>query len=125
MKAIVIAVGNELTSGECVDTNSAWLSRKLGAMGIDTIEHCTIGDSAEQIAAAISRAATSGDVVLVSGGLGPTADDVTRRALAQAMGRRLVTDRRQLERIEERFRRGGRAFRRRARSPPAKTGAAR
>jgi len=107
VKAVIIAVGDELISGACVDTNSAWLSRRLDAMGIDTAEHCTIGDSLEQVAAVISRAAAAGDVVLVSGGLGPTADDVTRQALAQAMGRRLVTDRRQLKRIEGRFRRRG------------------
>ena len=86
MKAVVIAVGNELIFGQTVDTNSAWLADQLARRGLETVRHVAVGDSTEAIAEAIRHAAARADVVLVSGGLGPTADDLTRQGLAQALG---------------------------------------
>jgi len=104
MNAIIISVGDELTSGQTVDTNSAYLSRRLAELGIATIEHRTVGDDQSAIASAVGDAAGRAELVLVSGGLGPTEDDLTRQALAQAMGRPLVANAECLRDIEEFFR---------------------
>jgi len=99
MRAVILAVGDELTSGLKVDTNSAALSARLAARGLATVRHETVGDDAGALAAALRRAAADAEVVIVTGGLGPTEDDLTRHALAEAMGADLVTDARSLERI--------------------------
>lgn len=107
MKATIISIGDELVSGQTVDTNSAWLGRELGRRGIRVVAHRTLGDDVEQIAEAIRRAAQTTEQVLVSGGLGPTADDMTREGLAAAMGVQLVLDEESLAAIEDLFRRRG------------------
>lgn len=90
--AVVISVGDELTLGQTVDTNSAWLSRQLAGLGIDIAGHVTVPDDRAAIAAAIRQAGEAADVVVVTGGLGPTEDDLTREALADAMGVELTRD---------------------------------
>ena len=92
MRAIVISIGNELTLGQTVDTNSAWLSQRLAEIGVRVRSHVTIDDELEPIRSAIERASAEADVVLISGGLGPTEDDLTRQALAAAMGVELQCD---------------------------------
>ena len=99
MEAVIIAVGDELLAGLIVDTNSPYLARRLGELGVPVIRHVTVGDDAGRIASAIGAAAGEAGLVLVTGGLGPTLDDVTRQGLAQAMGVELVEDTRQAERI--------------------------
>jgi len=108
MNAIILSVGEELTSGATVDTNSAYLARKLAEKGIRTIQHATVGDDRAAIAAAIRRSAESAEIVLVTGGLGPTEDDLTRHGLADAMGSELLLDVKCLHRLEEFFRQRGR-----------------
>ena len=108
MKAIIIAVGDELLSGMTVDTNSAHLAEELALRGIETIAHRTVGDNEQAIAAAIAGAAEQAPIVLVSGGLGPTKDDLTRQALALATGGELVLDESCLADIERFFARRGR-----------------
>ncbi|MFA6133109.1 MAG: competence/damage-inducible protein A [Phycisphaerae bacterium] len=108
MRAVILSIGDELISGKTVDTNSAYLARQLGSMGIETLAHWTLGDDQAAIAAALTAAAAVGDVVIVSGGLGPTADDLTRQGLAEAMGTGLVLDEQRLAEIEDFFRRRGR-----------------
>jgi nicotinamide-nucleotide amidase len=108
MKAVIISVGDELVSGRTVNTNSAYLARKLGERGIETIAHWTVADDRRAISEAIAAAAKIGDVVLITGGLGPTEDDLTRQAMADAMGSCLMLDKACLEEIEEFFRRRGR-----------------
>ncbi|MDP6542974.1 MAG: competence/damage-inducible protein A [Phycisphaerae bacterium] len=108
MRAILISTGDELTSGRTIDTNSAWLAEKLLGMGIRTVSHHTVGDDATEIASAIRDASGRADVVLVSGGLGPTPDDLTRHALADVLGAELVLDEKCLAEIEEFFSRRGR-----------------
>ena len=107
-RACIISVGTELTAGLTVDTNSAALSRRLTELGIVTIAHATIDDHVGRISSAITAAAGEADVVVVTGGLGPTADDLTRQALAEAMGVQLVLDEGSLEQIGRFFRRRGR-----------------
>lgn len=108
MRAEVISIGDELTSGQRLDTNSQWLSQRLGELGVETAYHTTVADDLEAnvrvFAAAIDRA----EVVVVTGGLGPTADDLTRDALAQAAGRELVFDADALRHIEALFARRSR-----------------
>jgi nicotinamide-nucleotide amidase len=86
MDAVILSIGNELTLGQTVDTNSAWLSQQLAAVGVRVQMHATVADELEPIRAMFDRAAREADLVLVSGGLGPTEDDLTRQALAAAMG---------------------------------------
>lgn len=105
MIAHILSIGTELTIGQTVDTNSAWLAQGLAEIGIETVAHATVSDDLERIREAIAHAAARADVVLVSGGLGPTDDDLTRQALAAAMGVELVPDAPSLEQIREFFRR--------------------
>lgn len=109
-RAIILAIGSELLSGLSVDTNSAYLSRQLGQRGVETIAHRTVGDDQAVIAAAIGEAASRADWVLVSGGLGPTPDDLTRQALAEAMGAELRLDEASLAHIEAFFRKRNRTM---------------
>jgi nicotinamide-nucleotide amidase len=92
MQAIIISVGDELVLGQTVDTNSAHLSSALAALGIATMYHQTIGDDRAAIGRGIAQAAEAAELVLVTGGLGPTDDDLTREALADALGADLVED---------------------------------
>ena len=86
MEAVILSIGTELTFGQTVDTNSAWLSRRLAEAGVPVLMHVTVPDALEPIRDEITRAAGMADLVIVTGGLGPTEDDLTRQALAAAMG---------------------------------------
>jgi nicotinamide-nucleotide amidase len=88
----MLSIGDELTLGQALDTNSRWLSERLLELGIVPVEHATVPDDAGAIAAALKRLAARANVVISSGGLGPTPDDLTRRGLAMAMGEELVED---------------------------------
>ncbi len=104
MNAIILSVGDELVSGLTVNTNEAWLAQQLTALGIPVSWQTTVPDAAAAIADALRRAAAEADLILVSGGLGPTADDVTRDAVAAALGEPLVEDAGARAAIEEFFR---------------------
>jgi nicotinamide-nucleotide amidase len=108
MEAILLAIGDELTSGQTLETNSAWLAQQLAKRGIWVRGHRTVRDDRADIAAALAEAADAAELVLVTGGLGPTADDLTRQGLAQAMGAELVTDDDSLRQIEDFFARRNR-----------------
>jgi len=108
MKAAVISVGTELVQGEIVDTNSAWLARELAELGIDPIRHTTVGDDEAALAAAVTCAVALADIVIVTGGIGPTPDDITRQAIARVAGAPLVRDAAALAHIEGMFRSWGR-----------------
>ncbi len=90
MIAEIVAVGSELVSGQALDTNSQWLSRALGSLGISVHYHTSIGDDLAENIAAIRIACDRADLVITSGGLGPTQDDLTREALAAVAGVSLV-----------------------------------
>jgi nicotinamide-nucleotide amidase len=106
--AEVIAVGDELTSGERLDTNSQWISQRLAEMGVRTLFHTTVGDDLEADIGVFRAAAERAEVIVVTGGLGPTADDLTREALAAAFDRPLVRDEAALSHIRSLFARRGR-----------------
>ena len=107
MLAEVIAIGDELTSGQRLDTNSQWLSRELGVLGIPVGYHTTVCDTLEAGLEAFTAAARRTQVVVATGGLGPTADDLTRDVLAVMAGVPLVCCERSLAEVEARFSRRG------------------
>ncbi len=94
MKATIITIGDEILIGQIVDTNAVFISQRLNSIGCTVIERRTIGDGAEQIKDAIGEAMVSSDLVVVTGGLGPTKDDITKRSLAEMFGCGLVNDER-------------------------------
>lgn len=91
-RAVVIAIGDELVLGQSIDTNSAWVASRLIELGVSPFRHVTVADQTHAIAAELERSAAEADLVIVTGGLGPTRDDLTREALARAMGDTLVED---------------------------------
>ena len=103
MLAEIIAIGDELTSGQRLDTNSQWLSRELGLLGIPVRYHTTTCDTLEAGVHAFQIAARRAQVVVATGGLGPTADDLTRDVLAELSGKQLVLSEQALEVISSRF----------------------
>lgn len=90
MRAGIVSVGTELVTGQCVDTNSAWLSSRLTERGIAVVEHVTVGDDVSGLDAAVRRIMVTGELLIVTGGLGPTADDITRDGLARALEAPLI-----------------------------------
>jgi nicotinamide-nucleotide amidase len=105
MDAEIIAVGSELLTPQRLDTNSLYLTDQLNALGVELITKCVVGDDRDRLADAVRRAAARAQIVIVTGGLGPTEDDVTRDAVAQALGRPQRFDEEISEQLEERFRR--------------------
>ena len=105
--AAVVTVGEELLSGETTDTNGAWLGRKLASLGAPVVRRWVVGDDSEAIQAALSAALAVADFIIVTGGLGPTRDDLTRPAVADFLGLGLRSDPQIVEDLRERFRARG------------------
>ncbi len=103
MNARLISIGDELLSGAVVDTNSAWLSGQLAELGVVMAGHETVGDCRDAISAAIQRAAGECDLLICTGGVGPTADDLTREVIASVCGVELAEDPIALAQIETFF----------------------
>src|SRR5262245_16523285 len=110
MKAEIISVGSELTSGQNLDTNAQWLSRRLAEIGIPVGFHTTIADDLSDNIAVFKAATERADLVLATGGLGPTQDDLTRDVLAAVAGVELVEDAESLQHIQQMFARRGRVM---------------
>ena len=108
MRCEVIAVGTELLLGQIVDTNSAWMGEQLALAGIDSHFQSKVGDNRERMVSALRLALDRSDAVIMCGGLGPTPDDVTRDAIAEVMGVRLVRDDSVAERLRAYFEARGR-----------------
>ena len=108
--AEILCVGTELLLGDIVNTNAAFLSQKLAELGICVYRHTVVGDNPKRLKAALASAFESADLVITSGGLGPTYDDLTKETVAEYFGREMKEDKHSLERIEEYFRRTGRAM---------------
>lgn len=104
----MVSVGTELLLGDIVNTNAQEIGAMLARAGVDCLVHTTVGDNEQRIGEAISAALGRADAVVVTGGLGPTQDDVTREAICRATGRRLIPDERLAGRVRETFRRLGR-----------------
>jgi nicotinamide-nucleotide amidase len=110
MNAEIIAVGSELLTPDRLDTNSLFLTNRLNLLGIRVSRKTMVGDQPGDIRDAFSEALHRADVVISTGGLGPTLDDLTREAVAGLLGLALQTDEATLQRIRERFQRMGRAM---------------
>lgn len=108
MRAELLAVGSELLLGDLVDTNSAWISARLAEIGVDVHRHVTVGDNVERMVEALSDAVGQADAVIVTGGLGPTQDDVTRVAVARVAGVGLGRRDELVEHVTQVFARSGR-----------------
>lgn len=108
--AEIIAIGDELTSGYRLDTNSQWLAGQLGDLGIVVLHHSTVGDDMEANVDVFQHAFKRADIVVTTGGLGPTADDLTRQALAQAAAVELELREDQLQHLKDFFARRGRTM---------------
>ncbi len=107
MRAIVITIGDELLNGTTVDTNSAFLGRELGNIGIQLFEKLAISDKKEHIIDSLERYVGKADLILFTGGLGPTKDDITKQTLCEYFGGTLVRDASVLAGIEKAFARRG------------------
>ncbi|MHC4705751.1 MAG: molybdopterin-binding protein [Planctomycetota bacterium] len=102
-RASIVSIGNELLSGQALDSNASFLGGRLLSIGVPVVSSYTIGDDVDSIARALSLASSDADVVLATGGLGPTEDDLTRKAFAKFLGVELQLDNGLLERIREFF----------------------
>lgn len=103
MLAEVISIGDELTSGQRLDTNSRWVSEKLGEIGVRVLYHTTVADDLDANVRVFREAIDRADIVVATGGLGPTADDLTRDVLAEVAGQPLQLDERVLAKIRALF----------------------
>ena len=104
MKIEIITIGDELLLGFTTDTNAAYLARELAGLGVEVVRRATVGDDADAIASAVRDALDRTGAVITTGGLGPTADDLTKPAIAALFGRRLEMREEIVAMIEERFR---------------------
>jgi len=110
VRAWIVASGDELLQGRALDTNSAWLSRELAALGVEAARFVVLGDDEAALCALAEEAGREVELLLVTGGLGPTLDDLTRHALAAAAGVELVEDAAALEALRAWFAARGRPF---------------
>jgi nicotinamide-nucleotide amidase len=106
--AEIVAIGTEMLLGDLVDTNTAWMSARIAALGVSIYRHTTVGDNEERIVTALREAASRADLVIATGGLGPTSDDVTNECLAVVADREMVEYPEARQHVEEMFRRMGR-----------------
>lgn len=106
-RAVLVTVGDELLLGETVDSNAAWLGRELESLGIRVVKRYTVGDVEDHIHQAVRRGLEDADLVLLTGGLGPTGDDLTREALAEFFDTPLRIDDELLRRLTRVFRESG------------------
>ena len=104
MKAMLILVGTELLNGGMVDTNSIYMAEELNKYGIEIYSKMTVKDSIEDIINAIEFGRKNCDLIITSGGLGPTIDDITKEAVAEYLGKKLIVDEDELLELKEKFR---------------------
>ncbi|HXX71875.1 MAG TPA: competence/damage-inducible protein A, partial [Candidatus Acidoferrum sp.] len=110
MNAEIIAVGSELLTPYRLDTNSLFLTDELNRLGIQVIHKAVVGDGPDEMRSSFEHALARADIVVSCGGLGPTDDDRTRQTVAELLGRRLLENEDVRRKLEERFRRFGRAM---------------
>lgn len=101
MNAIIITIGDEILMGQILDTNSQYIARRLTEIGVEVIEELTIPDKRDEIYDSVDYAMQEADLILVTGGLGPTKDDMTKKVLAEYFGSHLVFNPQAMEWLEE------------------------
>jgi nicotinamide-nucleotide amidase len=110
VRAELVAIGTELLLGQIANTNAQWISERLAEVGVDVLHHTVVGDNHGRIVEALRLAASRADVVIATGGLGPTGDDITRDALAEVLGVELERDPAIADGLRARFALLGRAM---------------
>ena len=108
--AAIITIGDELLIGQTIDTNSAWIAQRLNAMGIDVLRRVAVGDERLAIINAIDHELADASLLIITGGLGPTSDDITKPLLNDYFGGRMIVDPQVLEHLKELFSRRNRPF---------------
>lgn len=106
--AIIITIGDELLIGQIIDTNSAWIAQQLTPLGISVLQRVAVADTAAAITDALQQAMAKADLILLTGGLGPTADDVTKPVLCQFFGGNMIVHPEVLAHVSELFTKRGR-----------------
>jgi len=107
MNAEIVAIGSELLLGQIIDSNSAWISKRLAENGINLFYKTIVGDNPERMDYILSKSLSRADIVITCGGIGPTKDDITRDIVAKVTGKKLVPDQDSLDHINNRFRKRG------------------
>ena len=107
MKAEILSIGTELLLGDITDTNASWLAQRLAPLGIDLYYISQVGDNQSRLAETLRRALGRADLVVTTGGLGPTSDDLTREAIAEVMGEPMVVQPELEQQLRDRFERRG------------------
>ena len=110
MKASILTIGKEILIGSILNTNSKYISEKLTDMGIDVIRQVSVDDGLDEIVEELNYISKSSDLIIISGGLGPTDDDLTRDAVAKFLNRKVYLDQAEKIKMEERFNRLGRTM---------------
>ena len=110
MIAEILCIGTELLMGQTVNTNAQFIARRLSALGVSQYHQSVVGDNEERLEAALRQALSRADVVITSGGLGPTLDDITKRVTAKVAGKELALRPEAEEMVRERFRQLGRGM---------------
>src|ERR671921_1073393 len=106
--AEILTIGTEILLGDLLDTNAAWISGRLAALGVSIYRHTTVGDNKKRITVALREAVSRADLVITTGGLGPTSDDLTNQCLGEAADREMVEYPEARRHVDEMFRRFGR-----------------
>ena len=91
MRSAIITIGDEILIGQVTDTNAVWISQQLNSLGVQVGEMVTVSDEAEQITATLDRYIGKYDLLIMTGGLGPTTDDITKQTLASYFNSKMVT----------------------------------
>src|SRR5690349_19248436 len=107
MIAEIITIGDELLIGQVVNTNAAWMSRELNAAGIRVAKVTTVGDNPKVLLQTFRRAWSENDIVIATGGLGPTHDDISKSIVAKFFRKNLVLNKTVLKAVKERFAKAG------------------
>ena len=110
MRATILTVGTEILFGSITNTNAVFLSRQLNFLGVDVLRHITVGDNRGRLLSALSEAFEDCDLVIATGGLGPTEDDMTKETIAEFFDRKLVEDKEQMDILRSWFESKGRTM---------------
>ena len=110
MNAEILCIGTEVLIGDIVNTNAAYISKKLSEAGVSVYYHCVCGDNKQRLQKSINLALSRSDIVITTGGLGPTYDDITKEIIAEELGIELVLDNEILHHLEEYFAKSGRTM---------------
>ncbi|MEI8279475.1 MAG: CinA family nicotinamide mononucleotide deamidase-related protein [Bacteroidota bacterium] len=110
LRASIITIGDELLIGQTIDTNSAWIAQRLNELGIDVVRRIAVGDNADMIKNALDDELLNASIVLITGGLGPTADDITKPLLCKYFGGKLIVNEKVLAHVIQLFEKRKRPF---------------